>query len=105
MDQEEWELEVDRDIGEWLSQSDRNLATELDDFIVDKGWENQGKISEGPGREGDREVATIILATAALVKALNPILIALIRERFPNGRVTEHRRPGGKHVLRVTKGE
>jgi hypothetical protein len=106
MDQEVWELEVDRDIGEWLSKRDKNLPNELHELIVSRGWENEGKISDKPDQEGKREgVAAIILATAALVKALTPIITTFIRERFPNGTVTEHRRPGGKRVLRASRGE
>ena len=104
MDQEEWELEVDRDIALWFSQSDSHLEKELEDFIKRRQLDGEVTISHVSRQQGEREIVALIVATAALVHELSPIIVEIIRRRFPKATVKEGHR-GGKRVLTVSKDE
>jgi len=92
MQEEHWDIEVDSAIREWLAQNRSNLAAEITKLAGPRDLDVQ--VLPAAGDTGRKEIAAVLLATAAVIKALNPIILAMIKVRFPNAAIREEK--GGR---------
>jgi hypothetical protein len=98
MESETWEVEVALEIVQWLGENQTNLASEIVSLADRRGLEID--VLPGSADSGRKDVATILFASAAVIKALNPLILAIIKRRFPDAVVTDGKK-GGKRTLRI----
>ncbi len=98
MESECLEVEVDSVIAQWLGESQTNLAFEIASLADRRGLDLD--VSPASGDSGRKDVAMILFASAAVIKALNPLIMAVIKARFPKAVAVEGKK-GGKTTLRI----
>jgi hypothetical protein len=98
---ERWEIEVTPEVAEWLGGNQSNLAAEINSLADRRGLDVQ--VLPSGGGPGQRDVAAVLLATAAVIKALTPIVLALIKTRFPNAVVEEDHSGRRKKLIMASR--
>jgi hypothetical protein len=93
-----WEVEVAPEVSQWLGDNQTNLAAEIVSLADRRGLDVD--VLPGSADSGRKDIAMILFASAAVIKALKPLIPAVIKTRFPEAVVIDGTK-GGKRTLRV----
>jgi hypothetical protein len=99
MEAERWDVEVQPEIDQWLVENRTNLVAEITSLADRRGLEVE--VLPAASQPGTKEIAMILFGSAAVIRALSPLILTVIKASFPQAVIIQQEKSKRK-TLRIT---